>query len=85
MTPRHLEKRRVGPSVLPQKSNKTTKKHRNLADSGTCDSGTLPSALPLQPAPSNLLSKLAVLSKRVPSPVEHDAPMRTSSFADKAR
>ncbi|KAH9984300.1 hypothetical protein BJV77DRAFT_1072230 [Russula vinacea] len=47
------------------------------------DTAILAPASP-QHRPSNVLSKLSALSKRAPSPIEPDAPVRTSSFADKA-
>lgn len=81
----HLEKRKLTPvvSVLPRKpEGKRTDEHRNLCESNASDGGAV---LPPQPGPSNVLSKLSALSKRVPSPAEPDAPMRSSSFADKAR
>jgi len=83
----HLEKRRVTPVVLPHKAggSRTTDEHRNLANSNAGGRVVSPSLVPSQPGPSNVLTKLSALSKRVPSAAEPDAPMRTSSFADKAR
>lgn len=79
----HLEKRKLAPVVLPRKpEGRGTDEHRNLCESNASDRGAV---LPPQPGPSNVLSKLSALSKRVPSPAEPDAPIRTSSFADKAR
>ena len=80
----HLEKRRVTPPIVqPRKlEGRGTDGHRNLRESNAGDNDAV---LPLQPGPSNVLSKLSALSKRAPSPVEPDAPVRTSSFADKAR
>ena len=80
----HLEKRKATtPVVAPRKpEGRGTDGHRNLRESNASDKGD---DLPPQPGPSNVLSKLSALSKRAPSPTEPDAPVRTSSFADKAR
>jgi hypothetical protein len=79
----HLEKRRVTPVVPPCKpESRGTDEHWKHGESNASDRGAV---LPPQPGPSNVLSKLSVLSKRVASPAEPDAPIRTSSFADKAR
>ena len=79
-----LEKRRVAPLVPSYRPSRSAEKRRNSVDSDACDSGTLPSAVP-QPGPSNVFSKLSALSKRVSPQVEQDAPVRTTSFADKPR
>jgi hypothetical protein len=78
----HLEKRKLTtPVVSPRKpEGRGTDEHRNLCESNPSDRGAV--LLP-QPGPSNVLSKLSALAKRVPSP-EPDALIRTSSFADKA-
>jgi hypothetical protein len=83
----HLEKRRVTPVVLPHKAggSGTTDEHRNFAKYNAADCVVSSSVIPSQPGPSNVLSNLSALSKRVSSYVELDAPVRTSSFADKAR
>ena len=78
-----LEKRKLTPVVSPRKpKGRGTDAHRNRCEHNAGDGGAV---LPPQPGPSNVLSKLSTLSKRVPSPAEPDAPIRTSSFADKAR
>jgi hypothetical protein len=78
----HLEKRKLTPVVLPRKrEGRGTNEHQSLHESNASDEGAV---LPPQPGPSNVLSKLSALTKRVPSPAEPDAPIRTSSFADKA-
>jgi len=85
MTHAMLEKRRVAPPVPLHKPNRRADKHRNPVDPGACDADTLPSAVLPQPGASNVFSKLSALSKRVSPQVEQDAPVRTSSFADKPR
>lgn len=78
----HLEKRKLTPVVSPRKpKDRRTDERRNLSECNASDRGAV---LPPQPGPSNVLSKLSALSKRVPPPAEPDAPIRTSSFADKA-
>ncbi|KAI0287870.1 hypothetical protein BC826DRAFT_1108132 [Russula brevipes] len=83
-----LEKRKIPPASATQapKPNTSAAEHRNIGgESNASGRGTLPSAVPpQQPGPSNVLSKLSAISRRAPSPVEPDAPTRTSSFADKA-
>lgn len=80
-SPQH-KKRKLTPVVSPRRPEaRVTDEHRNLCESNASDRGAV---LPPQPGPSNVLSKLSSLSKRVPSPAEPDAPIRTSSFADKA-
>jgi hypothetical protein len=80
----HLEKRKLTPVASPRKSqgSRGTVKHRNLCESNASGRGAV---LQPQPGPSNVLSRLSALSKRVPTPTEPEAPIRTSSFADKAR
>ena len=85
----HLEKRRATGTTpvvrdRKQEGRGTDVHHRNLGESNVDDRDG-GDVLPPQPGPSNVLSKLSALSKRAPSPIEPDAPVRTSSFADKAR
>ncbi|KAI0248406.1 hypothetical protein BJV78DRAFT_1236417 [Lactifluus subvellereus] len=81
------KRRRVTHSVLPNKPDRSTDKHRDgdyLGKSGASNRSIASSTTLPRPGPSNVLSKLSVLSKRVPEPAEPVASVRTSSFADKA-
>ena len=74
--------------MLPDKPSRSTEKHRDgdcLRSSGVSNRSIALNIAPPHPGPSNVLSKLSTLSKRATSPVESEAPLRTSSFADKAR
>ncbi|KAI0298475.1 hypothetical protein B0F90DRAFT_1669056 [Multifurca ochricompacta] len=92
-SPEH-KKRKIDPALLPHKPNKNAAANDYLNRDnlgkyqGTNRTTTTiaPNAERPQPpaGPSNVLSKLSALSKRETSPVDPDAPVRTSSFADKA-
>ncbi|KAI9508056.1 hypothetical protein F5148DRAFT_1199727 [Russula earlei] len=83
-SPQH-KKPKLAPVVVPAHGPiESTDEHRNASASMASGRGVQRSVVPLQPGPSNVLSKLSAISKRPPSPVELDAPLRTSSFADKA-